>query len=453
MKNRFRLGLSVFVCVAACLMSGSYAAAGPWGNPDYLYRYIFWGLRAEWSPSDAYKMFPYRTIETQPPAYEFPRATTGVLPVEVEYQEGESIRRVALDQLLDSSGTHAFIVLKDGKLLDERYLNGYQRDSICISRSVAKSFTSALVGIAIDEGYIKGLDDPITNYLPELKDRGFDTITIRNLLTMGSGIRYRIAEMPWDEDALYFFYPNSREMLLYDTNIAEPPGQSFHYTDFNVGLLAIIIERTTHRTLSDYLQEKIWKPIGMEYSALWSVDSEEDGFELSHVALNARAIDFAKFGELFLNNGKWNGRQIISEKWVRESTAPDPTDHRPWETYGAWAEAGGYYKYLWWGEVTASGEYVYSAIGRWGQFIFVAPKANVVIVRTGGSFGVDQLKWLQVFRYIATFVSRGASGSQSVSANFSHINPEVELTSGEIGHPAVPRSGAFSGQAPSRAGL
>jgi CubicO group peptidase (beta-lactamase class C family) len=81
-----------------------------------------------------------------------------------------------------------------------------------------------------------------------------------------------------------------------------------------VGLLAIIIERTTHRTLSDYLQEKIWKPIGMEYSALWSVDSEEDGFELSHVALNARAIDFAKFGELFLNNGKWEGRKIISEK-------------------------------------------------------------------------------------------------------------------------------------------
>jgi CubicO group peptidase (beta-lactamase class C family) len=453
MRNRFRLGLSLFVCVAACLMSGSYAAAGPWGNPDYLYRYIFWGLRAEWSPSDAYRIFPYRTIQTQPPAYEFPRATAGVLPAEVEYQEGESTRRVALAQLLDSSGTHAFIVLKDGKLLDERYLNGYQRDSICISRSVAKSFTSALVGIAIDEGDIKGLDDPITNYLPELRDRGFDAITIRNLLTMGSGIRYRIAEMPWDEDALYFFYPNSREMLLYDTNIAEPPGQSFHYTDFNVGLLAIIIERTTHRTLSDYLQEKIWKPIGMEYSALWSVDSEEDGFELSHVALNARAIDFAKFGELFLNNGKWEGRKIISEKWARESTAPDPTDHRPWETYGAWAEAGGYYKYFWWGEVAASGEYVYSAIGRWGQFIFVAPKANVVIVRTGGSFGIDQLKWLQVFRYIATFVSRGAAGSQSVSANFSQINPEGELTRGEIAHPAVPGSGALGGQAPKRAGL
>ncbi|HSU89220.1 MAG TPA: serine hydrolase, partial [Terriglobia bacterium] len=314
---------------------------------------------------------------------------------------------VALDKLLESSGTHAFIVLKDGKLLDERYLNGYQRDSICISRSVAKSFTSALAGIAIDEGFIKNVNDPIANYLPELKDRGFDTITIRNLLTMGSGIRYRIAEMPWDEDVLYFFYPHIRPMLLYDTEIAEPPGQSFHYTDFNVGLLAIIIERTTHRTLSEYLQEKIWKPIGMEYPALWSLDSVPDGFELSHVALNARAIDFAKFGQLFLDGGKWSGKQIISEKWVKESTAPDRNDRRPWKTYPEWAEASGYYKYFWWGDTSGSGDYVYSAIGRWGQFIFVAPKANVVIVRTGSDFGIDIVQWSQVFQYIADAVSRG----------------------------------------------
>ena len=192
----------------------------------------------------------------------------------MEYKDGDSIRRVALDKLLESTGTHAFIVIKDGKLLDERYLNGYQRDSICISRSVAKSFTSALVGIAIDEGFIKSVDDPIINYLPELKDRGFDAITIRNLLTMGSGIRYRIAEMPWDEDALYFFYPNLQgDAALRTRKSPSRPARAFHYTDFNVGLLTIVVERTTHRTLSDYLQEKIWKPIGMEYPATWSLDS------------------------------------------------------------------------------------------------------------------------------------------------------------------------------------
>ncbi|HEV2170782.1 MAG TPA: serine hydrolase [Candidatus Binatus sp.] len=414
LARAFSSATIIAVALIVSMLASSQAGATPWFNGPYLYRYVFWGLRSEFSRSEAYKMFPYRTIETAPPPCEFPHATSGTLPAEVEYKDGDSTKRVALDQLLESSGTHAFIVLKDGKLIDERYLNGYQRDSICISRSVAKSFTSALVGIAIDEGFIKSVNDPVVNYIPELKDRGFDPITIRNLLTMGSGIRYRIAEMPWDEDALYFFYPNIRQMLLYDTEIAEPPGQSFQYTDFNVGLLAIIIERTTHRTLSDYLQEKIWKPLGMEYPALWSLDSERDGFELSHVALNARAIDFAKFGQLFLDNGRWNGKQIISEKWVQESTAPDPNDHRPWKTYPEWTDAGGYYKYFWWGDSSANGDYVYSAIGRWGQFVFVAPKANVVIVRTGSDFGIDIVQWSQVFRYIADSLGRGAQTGSAI---------------------------------------
>ncbi len=164
-----------FVCAFAIMLMAPVLAASPvcatpWVNGDYLARWVFWGLRHQASPSDDYKMFPYRTIDNAPPAYQFPHATTAALPAEVECKDGDSIKRVALDELLESTGTHAFIVIKDGQLLDERYLNGYQRDSICISRSVAKSFTSALAGIAIDEGFIRGVDDPIINYLPELKD-------------------------------------------------------------------------------------------------------------------------------------------------------------------------------------------------------------------------------------------------------------------------------------------
>jgi CubicO group peptidase (beta-lactamase class C family) len=406
MNKRSSHGTIFAIALMMSFLHPASATATPWFDAAYLYRYAFWGLRQQFSPSDDYKMFPYRKIENAPPAYQFPRAASGALPVEVEYKEGDSIKRVALGRLLESTGTHAFIVIKDGKLLDERYLNGYQRDSICISRSMAKSFTSALVGIAIDEGYIKSLNDPIVNYLPELKDRGFDTITIRNLLTMGSGIRYRINEMPWDEDALYYFYPNIRQLLLTDMEVAEPPGQSFHYTDYNVGLLTIILERTTHRSVSNYLQEKIWKPIGMEYPATWSLDSYEDGFELTHVALNARAIDYAKFGQLFLDRGNWNGKQIISNRWVTESTAPDPNDRRAWETYPELADAGGYYKYFWWGKSRGADDYSFEAIGRWGQFIFVAPRANVVIVRTAENFGIDLNQWSQVFQYIANFETR-----------------------------------------------
>ena len=411
MNKRSSLGTAFAIALTMLLLPAAPATATPWFNGEYLYRYAFWGLRQQFSPSDDYKMFPYRTIENTPPAYPFPRAASGALPVEVEYKERDSIKRVALDKLLESTATHAFIVIKDGQLLDERYLNGYQRDSVCMSRSIAKSFTSALVGIAIDDGYIKSVDDLIIKYLPELSGRGFDTITIRNLLTMGSGIRYRISELPWDEDALYYFYPNIRNLLLTDMEVAEPPGQTFHYTDYNVGLLTIILERTTHSSVSNYLQEKIWKRIGMEYPATWSLDSCEDGFELTHVALNARAIDYAKFGQLFLDNGNWNGKQIISDRWVHESTAPDLNDHRPWGTYPQWADAGGYYKYFWWGNSRGPGDYNFEAIGRWGQFIFVAPRANVVIVRTAGDLGLDLEQWPQVFQYIADSVSGSGHSS------------------------------------------
>ncbi len=221
MNKRTLCGFAFAIALIGPVLAASPARATPWINGDYLSRWVFWGLRHQVSPSDDYKMFPYRTIDNAPPAYQFPHAAAGELPAEVEYKDGDSVKRVALDHLLESTGTHAFIVIKDGKLLDERYLNGYQRDSLCISRSVAKSFTSALVGIAMDEGFIKSVDDPIISYLPELKDRGFDAITIRNLLTMGSGIRYRISSLPWDEDALYYFYPNLRNLLLSAISISE----------------------------------------------------------------------------------------------------------------------------------------------------------------------------------------------------------------------------------------
>ena len=166
------------------------------------------------------------------------------------------MKRVELEELLRSTGTHAFIVARDNQVLYEEYFNGFERDSLCTSWSLAKSFTSALVGIAISEGYIKSLDDPITNYLPELKGRGFDTITIRNLLTMGSGIQYRIGFFPWDEFALAGYYPNLRELLLSDLKIVEPSGESFHYNNFNTELVGLILERTTHRSISQYLEEK-----------------------------------------------------------------------------------------------------------------------------------------------------------------------------------------------------
>ncbi len=409
MSKRSKLVLGF--TVAACLMSASQVIAAPaWTDPRYLYRYFFWGIPLEFSKSDDWKRYPYHTIDNAAPAFHFAARPADSMPTTVEYHDGDTFKRVALDELLRSTGTHAFIVIQDGKLLYEDYFNGYQRDSICVSRSVAKSFTSALVGIAIEDGFIKSVDDPITSYLPELKEqKGFDLITIKNLLTMGSGIRYRLHDFPWDEEPIAYFYPDLTGLMLSDLTIVEPPGQSFHYNDFNTELLGLILKRVTHHTPSEYLQEKIWKPLGMEYPATWSIDSNQDGLELMYVLLNARAIDFAKFGLLFLNNGNWNGKQIIPERWVIESTTREPNDDRPWETYPDFRDDGGYYKYFWWGRTFGADDYIFEAQGFWGQYIFVAPKTKVVIVRTGSTWGsIGPGGWDQVLRYIATHTGRSS---------------------------------------------
>ena len=200
------------------------------------------------------------------------------------------------------------------------------------------------------------------------------------------------------------YYPNLKKLLLSDLKIMEPPEQSFHYNNFNVELLGLILERTTHQTPSQYLQEKIWKPIGMEYPATWSIDSDPDNFELTPILINARAIDLAKFGRLYLNNGNWNDKQIVPQQWVAESTIRDPNDHRPWETFSRWQDKGGYYKYLWWGVSQGKSDYSYMGIGTYGQFIFVSPKTKVVIVRTADKDGIDPPYWREVFQYIAEHV-------------------------------------------------
>jgi CubicO group peptidase (beta-lactamase class C family) len=390
---------------AAGLLSASPASAAAWTQGSYLYRYFVWGAqRLISSRSDDYRRYEYHTIGNGPTAFHFRPGGSDRVPETVEYRNGDVMKRVALSELLRSTGTHAFIVVRDNQVLYEDYFNGFARDSLCTSWSLSKSFTSALVGIAISEGYIKSLDDPITNYLPELKAQRFDAITIRNLLTMGSGIQYRIGFFPWDEFVLAGYYPNLRQLLLSDLKIVEPPGQSFHYNNFNTELIGMILERTTGIAPSQYLQEKVWKPIGMEYSATWSIDSDADGFEITPILLNARAIDLAKFGRLYLNNGDWQGRQIVPEHWVVESTTSDPNDRRPWETFSRWQEGGGYYKYFWWGVSHEQSDYSFMGIGTYGQFIFVSPKTRVVIVRTADEDGIDPPYWREVFQYIADHV-------------------------------------------------
>jgi CubicO group peptidase (beta-lactamase class C family) len=379
-----------------------------------------------------YERFPQRAISNAASAFHFKQNLSPKLFQTIEYRSDGGLKQMGFEDFLQSTETTSFIVIKDDAILYEGYFNGYNRDSIVTSFSVAKSFTSTLIGIAIDEGYIGSVDDLMITYIPELKGKGFDGLTIRHLLTMSSGIQYLTDdELPplkevfqFTDDGMSYSYPDRRNLILQVKPDGKPLGSEFNYSNYNTLLLGMILERTTGRSPSEYLQEKIWKPLGMEYPASWSLESEKTGFELVISGINARAIDFAKFGRLFLNNGNWNGAQIISSDWISESTSPDPNDHRVWHSDTYWKDLNGYYKYQWWGRLNPDGTYHYTALGKFGQFIFVAPQENMIIVRFGmDEGGVDD--WMSVFQTITANVS-GKTISNPVAQPWSVSTPEEQ---------------------------
>ena len=357
-----------------------------------------------WMDADIkdYEKFPARTMNNAPPLFNFETVDSAtqnqylrVLDTIVASQPSSpnTVTRASFDELLASTETTAFLIIKDDRLIYENYFNGYERGSINTSFSVAKSFVSALVGISIDEGLIDSVDDPITKYIPELqnKDSRYSAITIKNLLSMASGLRYLEEETPFSDDTKTYYDPNLRAIAL-SAVIEGEPGERFHYNNYNYLLLGIILERATGMPVAKYMEEKLWKPLGMEAPASWSLDSETNGFEKMESGINARAIDFAKFGRLYLNNGSdWNGEQTISEKWVSTSTSANSTNDPSME-----------YQYGWWiypPQDDVDNNRHFSARGNLGQFIYVALEERLVIVRHGYDFG--NVNWISLFGSIA----------------------------------------------------
>ena len=432
--------LAVSTSVLVLLIAGATWALTSPNSALFVARDIAWGPSDVWD----YQKFPQRTVNNaaSAPAFQFKQNLQPELfrTMTVEYKQDGQAKQANLEELLKSTQTTSFLVIKDGAVLYEGYFNGYNRDSIVTSFSTAKSVTSALIGIAIDEGRIGSVDDPIINYLPELRGKGLDAVTIRHLLLMSSGIRYVTDDevsgpaqlWMFADDALTYSYPDLKSQALAQPADGKGPGTEFNYNNYVPQLLGIILERTTHMPPAEYLQEKIWKPLGMEYPASWSLDSTESGFEQMQSGINARAIDFAKFGQLFLQNGNWQGKQIISEQWVRESTSPYPTNPNgdiAWRAntwFTNWREASpgvtGYYKYQWWGRVKPDGSYDFMAIGHLGQRIYVSPQNNTVVVRYGISDkGVDS--WEDVLASVvdktkAVQAQPGAATIQTTQASW-----------------------------------
>jgi CubicO group peptidase (beta-lactamase class C family) len=224
--------------------------------------------------------------------------------------------------------------------------------------------------------------------LPELTASYWSQITIRHLVSMSSGLAYDSIEfLPWNDGPRIYYGLDLRTLARRAAHL-EAPGLHFLYNNYNLVLLGMVLERVTGGSVSHYLQEKIWKRIGMEHSASWSLDSAECKMEKMESGLNARAIDFAKFARLYLRRGDWNGRQVIPEAWVAQSTTVSPG--APWNNY----------KYLWW--LPASGIGRFMAVGNLGQFIYVAPDKDCIILRFGrGRPGDWKTSYVKLFAAIS----------------------------------------------------
>lgn len=303
---------------------------------------------------------------------------------------------VIADDLLRDTGTLAFLVVHSDRVVYERCFWPSDRHALETSFSVAKSFVSTLVGIAIDEGLIASVEDPVTEYLPELeaRDPRFKRITRRDLLTMSSGLRYEEQDLPlpWGDDVETYYATDLRELALTKTAIERPPGQEWLYNNYNPLLLGMVLERATGMSVSDYMSTRLWQPLGAERDATWNLDSDRSGFEKMESGLNATARDYARFGLLFLHDGVWNETRIVSEGWVDAAT-----------TVQTGTTGANSYGYFWW--VDDEWPERFYALGNYEQYVYVASDADAVIIRLGRDWGVDNL-WLAIFRNVADQLAR-----------------------------------------------
>jgi CubicO group peptidase (beta-lactamase class C family) len=322
-----------------------------------------------------HKKFPKRVLEKPDNTFYFAKRPNKKSPAIDSFE-----------YMLESNKTVAFLVIKDDTITYENYFNKYDTASIVPSFSMAKSVLSILVGCAIDEGLIDSVEEPMTNYVPELKKNGFDKVTIKHLLQMTSGLKFNEGYFnPFGHVATFYYGLNLRKNMK-NLKLKQEPGESMDYVSGNTQLLGLVLERAlAGKKLTDYLQEKLWTPLGMEYDASWSIDRKKNGLEKTFCCLNARARDFAKLGRLYLNKGNWEGQQIVSEEWVRESTRFDNSE-------GAYSG----YQYQWW-IPSANGDFM--AQGILGQYIYVNPKKNLIIVRLGKNYG--NVSWTSSFMKMA----------------------------------------------------
>lgn len=319
--------------------------------------------------------------------------TTPLAP-QVAWRNGSSI---ALAQFLVNTHTNALLVVQRGQLVHESYAPGLGRDTVFPSYSVAKSMLSDLVGVAVQEGKISSLDDPVRKYLPDLPVE-FGDLRVGALLNMQSGIHVdEKYDSAFSQIAYMYITTDLKRFVRGLGSTRRVPDEGFVYRSVDYLLLGMVLSAATGEPLNRYLQTRLWQPMGAEYDASWSVDSTAGGVEKSFCCINARAIDFAKYGLLHLRQGRANGKQILPAAWMA----------RPAES--GVADADFAYGRGWWlpRRPALSNGQDYTAIGIHGQYVYIDPLSDTVIVKLSDHGNEeDEALTVAAFRSIVAALSR-----------------------------------------------
>jgi CubicO group peptidase (beta-lactamase class C family) len=281
-----------------------------------------------------------------------------------------------LDEYLQTTSTVAFLVIRNDSILFEKYYHGYYRERLANVFSVSKSVTSLLAGIAVEEGYIESVNDPVTKYVPELleSDPMFQQLTIEHLLNMRSGLKFDESYSNPLSDMAKLYYGDDQLGQIKKLKFAYEPGTYHDYQSVTTAVLGIVLERAIGQEWGKYLEEKVWIPVGMENKATWNLDDKKHRSAKAYQGLNITAIDLAKIGRLYMNGGKRDEKQIVDSAWVAKSTTPNVEND--------------YYQYQWYSDSTSNAFY---ASGLRHQRLYVDPDKQIIIVRIGKEPDIEPL--------------------------------------------------------------
>ncbi len=327
--------------------------------------YIYGALYHNFADIDDHLIFEQRTIHASVEPQPWPHAPKYNQLTWPSY----------LQEMHEDLESVAFVVIHKDSVVHEQYWQGYSNASLSNSFSMAKSVVSILIGAALRDGYIKSINQPVADFLPSFKQGDKRKITLKHLLMMSSGLN-------WDESygnplsvTTEAYYGDDLKKVIDRLEPETEPGKAFSYKSGDTQILALVLEAATGKQLSQYAEDKLWKPLGAMQNAGWSVDKPE-GIEKAYCCLFSNAPDFARIGKLYLQNGIWNNDTIVDPAFVRESITPHglPTES---------GEVSDFYGYQWWLLPDYKGQDIFYARGILGQYVIVIPEKELIIVRLG----------------------------------------------------------------------